>query len=279
MNIEIRDVLYSYPVRNGSSKPALNGVTLGITSGECVGIIGPEGSGKSTLLLLLKGLLQSERGSIHVGETNVLTRGSAGKALRAKIGLSFQFPAEQFLSQTVREEIRFGMHDRSDDRLAECLTETGLDPDRYLDRSPFHLSMGEARRIVLASLLMRRPDVLLLDEPTVGLDGDGLSVLTRILRRESERGVTILLVSHDLDFLAEHATKMFGLADGRVVIEGPLARVVSNPEGLNAVGYELPEITRIHEQLWDSGQVPRGEFLRSRELRAFLRRLKPKGKG
>lgn len=278
MNIDLKNVVYSYPVRRGNPQPALNGVSLGISKGESVGIIGPEGSGKSTLLLLMKGLLQAERGTVQVGGLDVRSRGAGGKALRKMIGLGFQFPSDQFIGETVREEMLSGLADQSATGLAECLEAHGLEADRYLDRSPFRLSMGEGRRVVFSSLLMRRPEVLLLDEPTVGLDGHGLRSLARMLHQESGRGVTIVLVSHDLDFLAEHAGRIYGLAEGRVVIEGPVARVLSNEEDLKKIGYELPEISRIHKQWWNSGEIPEGKILGYRELRVRIKHAEGKGR-
>lgn len=276
MNVELTDVVCSYVRRGAEPKPALKGATLTVGDGECVGIIGPEGAGKSTLLMTINGLLKPDSGTVRVNGVEIGSGIPEAARTRRRIGLAFQFPGEQFLRETVRDELLFGSGDGDVAAAGRALHSQGLDPEKYFERSPFQLSMGEARRVVLASILLRKPDLLLMDEPTVGLDGHGIEKLSATLKQELRRGIGVVVASHDLDFLAEHTDRIYGLDGGSVVMHGPVGSVLADEKGLARIGYDRPEFIEIHQELWKAGTVQTGEFKRGGLLGPLFRGLREK---
>jgi len=272
MDIELIDVSFAYPSGRGAPRRALRDISLRVQRGRVLGIIGPEGSGKSTLVCVMGGLLRPERGVVTIGGDDPWHSRNRLRGERARIGISLQFPGEQFLCRTVREELRFGREEMPDEEWTAALSAQGLSPVRYQDRSPFDLSMGEARRVILASLLIRKPEILLLDEPTVGLDGFGAEVLLRVLQEQVGRGTALAIVSHDLDFLSEIATDIVGLSEGRLVLSGSVASVFSSARELVPLGYDPPEILVINDELARAGLIPSGLFHRPSEIRNLVRR-------
>ncbi|MEK9136114.1 MAG: ATP-binding cassette domain-containing protein, partial [Bacteroidota bacterium] len=209
MNFQLQSVSFSYRSRVGYSTPVFERLNFTVEQGECVGVIGHEGAGKSTLLQIMNGLLQPDQGTVLVEGRDIWSQVKLIHELRRRIGFAFQFPEQQFFCETVRDELEFALKnfwgkDAQGFLSAEAAVESvGLRPEGVLNRSPFSLSMGEARRVALASLLVSRPQALLLDEPTVGLDGAGAEMVMRFLRRLHGEGLTVVLVSHDIDVLAE----------------------------------------------------------------------------
>jgi energy-coupling factor transport system ATP-binding protein len=274
MQFSLTDISYSYPLSGGGTRPALNGVSLTIPSGSCCGLIGPEGSGKTTLLLVLDMLLTPQKGTIAIGGEVVRGGDNHATRLRKRIGMEFQFPEQQFVAATVLEEMLLGTDPgNAIARVSaeNALLAVGLDPGRFLMRSPFRLSMGEARRVALASLMLRDPEVLLLDEPTAGLDGQGREDFLRALTALRRAEKTIVIVSHDLDLLAEIATDIVLLQDGRVIGTGGLYETICDSALLDRAGYDVPEIIGVLEMLGRQGKVPPKRFFRAEELALFLR--------
>jgi energy-coupling factor transport system ATP-binding protein len=249
-------------------------MNLAISDGECVGMIGAEGTGKSTLLHILGTLFRPDGGIVKVDGRDVWKEKSRLPTLRARIGFAFQFPEQQFLSLTLREELAelAARVPSGGTEAAGILTDAGMDPTEYLDRSPFSLSMGEARRISLASMLFAQPDALLLDEPTVGLDRHGLDFLARALKAEQEKGTTILLVTHDLDLLAEFASRIVVLGSGTIVCDDDTGRVLTSEALLRSHGYEIPEVVKAAKWLVDQGRLPPGSTLSPGELAKLARK-------
>jgi energy-coupling factor transporter ATP-binding protein EcfA2 len=248
MRFDARDIAHSYPSRFSPRPEALRGVTVSIQPGECVGIIGPEGAGKSTLLQVLAGLLKPDTGTLRIDNTEAWQPEAPGKDIRRRIGFAFQFPEEQFFCESVSDELLYahrtlGLPGKAD--AAGALRMVGLNADDLLKRSPYSLSMGEARRVALACLLVLKPDALLLDEPTVGLDGAGVDLIQDLLLRLTKEGTTLLVVSHDLDMLAEVVTRIIILDNGKVEADGPVDEILTDELLLERHGYHLPEIVSL----------------------------------
>ncbi len=269
MDLSLNNVSYAYPLRDGKVKQALTGVSLTVRKGECLGIIGPEGAGKTTLLLVMDMLLVPDEGSVLADGVNVWEKKETAVRERRRIGMGFQFPEQQFVAETVEDELLFPTPPR--DSLpsispAEALSAVGLDPKRFLKRYPFYLSMGEARRVALASLLVRNPEVLLLDEPTVGLDGEGRAGFLRFIKDQHKQGTTLVVVSHDLDCLCEFATNIVVLREGCIEGVGSVASVMRDASLLNLAGYDPPETITLLDHLAVKGIVAPDVFMRPDEI-------------
>ena len=251
MILELRDIAFAYKAKGSFGKTVLNGFDLSVGLGECVGVIGQEGSGKTTLLQLMNGLLKPDRGTVHIDGCDIWQAPESIARLRRRIGFAFQFPEQQFFCETVHDELlyaKLNFRDLSNSDYTtpeEALESVGLHPSQFLERSPFTLSMGEARRVALATVLMTKPEALLLDEPTVGLDGRGIECVVSLLRKVKDQGVTTVLVSHDVDVLAEVASRIVILDGGRARNDLPVQEIFTDEELLSAYGYQLPEVVRF----------------------------------
>ena len=202
-------------------------------------IVGSNGSGKSTLLDLIDGLLVPISGSVKIGDLLI-------DSCRKRVGYLFQFPEEQIFNSTVYKEIEFGLKcfncDDIDKSIRESLELVGLD-DSFLDRNPYKLSNGERRRIALASIVCYKPDVIILDEPTVGLDNKSKVELMKLLRKlKNEFGKTIIIVSHDINFLHKFVDYVYLLKDGKIMLEGDKYSVFSNEEIMEDCGLIVPDV-------------------------------------
>ncbi len=208
-------------------------------SGGINAIVGSNGSGKSTLLDLIDGLLTPVSGSVKIGNVDI---GSS----RRMVGYLFQFPEEQIFNSSVYKEIEFGLKcfkcDDIDIKIRESLELVGLD-DSFLERNPYKISNGERRKVALASVLCYKPDVLILDEPTVGLDNKSKNELIRLLKKlKNEFNKTIIIVSHDINFLHKFVDYVYLLHNGEIVLEGDKYFVFSNEEVMNQYGLEVPDV-------------------------------------
>lgn len=283
MTIELESVSFSYPARGYIPAPVVSGLTLSVTPGECVGITGPEGAGKSTILQLIIGLLRPAEGRVCADGVDLWADPRRLPAFRRKAGLAFQFPEQQFLCSSIRDELlytarRYGVPDPLDP--AAALGAFGLDFAAMADRSPFLLSVGEARRVALASLLVHRPGILLLDEPTSGLDAGGVRDVIRVVRDLRAEGRTIVIVSHDLDFLAEVVSRVVLVQNGRVVHDGRACEVLGGEALLGRIGFPLPETVQAARRLGilhaDAGRCPP---IRLEELREAVSRRRQEAAG
>jgi len=275
MRIDLRGVSFSYRRRHEESRQALTGVNLTLHNGECLGIIGAEGAGKSTLLHIMGALQKPDTGSMMYDGNDLWKAPKILPMWRRVVGISFQFPEQQFISETVEAEMLLRVDSQGNpvgiSTAADALRMLGLPSEQYLPRSPFSLSMGEARRVALASLFLVRPRVLLLDEPTAGLDGNGVNHVLASLKSQKERGTTIVVVSHDLDLLAQLVTRVVVLEEGYIRIDANAGDLLTDAERLLSFGYDLPEIVRIAEHLHTEGRVPERRLYAVDELRRILR--------
>jgi len=238
---------------------ALEKIDLKITQGEFVGLIGPTGSGKTTLAQLLDGLLFATSGLIQVEGLEIREKASYLKKIRQKVGLVFQFPEKQLFEETVYEDIAFGPKnlglekEKIDTRVRKSLEIVGLDFDAFAQRSPFSLSSGEQRRVAIAGILAFEPNILILDEPTAGLDFDGVCRIKKILLELNEKGVTIVLISHNLELVAEVCKRIIYLKEGKILFDGSKTEFFGQTEKLQEEEIRVPETVELLQSLRKAG--------------------------
>ncbi len=259
--LSVENLIYGYSKGTPFEKAALNDVTLTFDEGDIVAIIGHTGSGKSTLLQHLNGLLKPDSGDILIDGVSIYSSKEALRQCRFNVGLCFQYPEQQLFESTVYSDIAFGptnmklSQDEIDARVRESLSFVGLSED-YLEKSPFDLSGGEKRRVAIAGVISMRPKVLILDEPTAGLDPIGKNNLLNLIKEYNKTtGSTVIFVSHNMDDVAAVANKVIVMNGGKVAIQGTVDEVYSQGELLSDLGLDVPEITAIYLELKKQGYV------------------------
>ena len=284
--IELRNVSVVYGLKTPYEVKALTDVSLSIESAEFVGIIGPTGSGKSTLIQLMNGLIKPDKGEVLVeGASLSGLKESQLKEIRKKVGLVFQYPENQVFEEMVEREIAFGprnlglSREEIEARVVKAMDYVGMDYGEYRDRSPFGLSGGQLRRVAIASILAMEPQVLILDEPTAGMDPQSRrDILDRISGIHRERGMTVVLVSHNMEDIARLAKKIFVLNEGRLVMKGTPRDIFSQPEKVRRLGLEIPAMTELMLRLSARGaQVRTDVFTESAARDELLKHLKGAG--
>lgn len=259
--IEIRNVSVVYGRRMPQEVMALDDISLSIEGADFIGIIGPTGSGKSTLIQLMNGLIKPDKGSVLVeGKDISELKGSALKEIRRKVGLVFQYPENQIFEENIAREVSFGPRNLGlptqeiEARVIRAMDFVGMDYEEYKDRSPFALSGGQMRRVAIAGVLAMEPEVLILDEPTAGMDPHGRrDILNRIAAIQKEMGITVVLVSHNMEDVARLANKIFVLSEGRLVLSGTPREVFSQREKVRELRLEIPPVTQLMHRLADCG--------------------------
>mgnify|MGYP000159065988 CR=1 FL=1 len=249
--IEVRDVYFTYP--NGVE--ALKGVSLTIRDGEFVAVMGRNGAGKTTLVKHFNGLLKPTRGEVLVD--GVSTREVSVASLARKVGFVFQNPDHQLFCETVEEEIAFALRnfgfEESVIRRRVDWALNVLDLERYRKTSPFMLSGGERKRVALASVLAWDPKIIVLDEPTIGQDYRQKERLQQFISQLNAQGKTVVIVTHDVEFVAECRPRVVLMADGRIVADGRAEEVLTNPQLVEKASVLPPEVTQIFMGLQDLG--------------------------
>lgn len=256
MSITVENLTYTYSKGLPNETRALEDVSFQLKTGEFAAVIGHTGSGKSTLMQQLNGLLRPDSGKITVGEVCITDPSTKMTEVRRKVGLVFQYPEYQLFEETVAKDVAFGpkqvgMTGEELDRVVEeSIRLTGLDYEEVKERSPFELSGGQKRRVAIAGVLAMKPEILILDEPTAGLDPsahrDVLELIRRIHRQEK---MTILLVSHNMGDIAKLADRVLVMNRGKLVMNGTPAEVFSRGEPLWEMGLGLPPATEFMERL------------------------------
>ncbi len=259
MNISLRSVSYTYQTPIMPPYAALKEISFEIRQGEVLAIAGVSGSGKSTLLQHLNGLLQPTSGEILWKLDGKTLNYHEFRTLRQKVGMVFQFPEVQFFEEHVFDEIAFGPRNLNlsenevEHRVSDALEQVHLNFDAFAKRSPHLLSGGEKRRVAIASVLAMSPDVLVMDEPTVGLDPVTSQHVETIMRQYNLQNRSLVFVSHDMDLVARLASRVIVLKDGcKVFDETPLS-LFSSPERLEACELDLPVICQVMQELKDKG--------------------------
>lgn len=259
MSIILDKVDYVYSGGTAYEKRALNQVSLKIQDGEFIGIIGHTGSGKSTLIQHLNGLLLASSGGIYYNGRDIYEEDYDRKELRSKVGLVFQYPEHQLFEPTVFADMCFGPKNlglsrkESELRAFSALRGVGL-PEEYWYRSPFELSGGQKRRAAIAGVLAMKPEVLILDEPTAGLDPLGRDeILNQIASMHRELNMTILLVSHSMEDVAEYVNRIIVMNQGSILLDGAPKEVFRYRQELEAAGLSVPQVTELMQELRDRG--------------------------
>lgn len=259
MAILVNELEHIYNKGTAYEKKALHHVTLQIKDGEMIGLIGHTGSGKSTLIMHLNGLLKPTGGGVYYNGEDIMDRDFSLKKLRSKVGLVFQYPEHQLFESTVLEDVKYGPKNMGMDslyvdmRAFEALKQVGI-KEALFDVSPFELSGGQRRRVAIAGVLAMEPEVLILDEPTAGLDPAGRNeILDLIKRLHEERGITVLIVSHSMEDMARYVNRLVVMGNGTIAYDGEVAEVFSHYRELEQLGLKAPQVTYVMEALRKKG--------------------------
>ncbi len=253
MSIKIENLYYTYMDGGPFEKNALHDINIEIEDGEFVGIIGHTGSGKSTLIQHLNGILKPTKGKVIIN--NISTQQKNLKDLRSQVGIVFQYPEHQLFEETVKKDVSFGLikqglkQDEIDKRVISALKSVGLN-GAILEKSPFELSGGQKRRVAIAGVVAMMPKILVLDEPTAGLDPIGRDELFGYIKKlHTEYNMTIILVSHSMEDIAKLADRVIVMNEGAVFMDKPSDDVFSEPEALERIGLSAPQITYLMKKL------------------------------
>lgn len=260
MSIKVNKLTHIYMPKTPFEKKALNNVSVDIEQGEFVALIGHTGSGKSTLIQHLNGLLEASSGEIIVDGTNITAKGAKLSEIRKKVGLVFQYPEYQLFEETIEKDIAFGPRNLAlgeeeiHKRVIKAMNMVGLDYEIYKDKSPFELSGGQKRRVAIAGVVAMEPKVLILDEPTAGLDPKGRDeILVQIQKLHKEYGMTIVLVSHSMEDVAKVANRVIVMNSGEIILDGEPKEVFKESEVLESVGLAVPQVTYLIKALIEKG--------------------------
>lgn len=275
----------TYGVNTPFEKVAVNDLSIEIMEGEFLGIIGHTGSGKSTLVQMINGLITPTTGKVLLRDKDINENKKKLREVRFQVGMVFQYPEYQLFEETVYRDIAFGptnmglTGDELDKRVRESARFTGL-KDKLLDKSPFDLSGGEKRRAAIAGVIAMDPDVLILDEPTAGLDPQGRDkLLNQILSYHKERKNTVILVSHSMEDIARVADRILVMNKGNAEILAPKREVFAQGERLEKMGLRVPQITKITQLLQKKGiDLPDGILTVEEAFDSIMTLLKKEGK-
>jgi energy-coupling factor transport system ATP-binding protein len=259
MAIRIENLNYIYSAGTAFEKHALTDVNLEIPDGQFIGIIGHTGSGKSTLIQHLNGLLRGTSGAVYYNDKNIYDEGYDMKGLRSKVGLVFQYPEHQLFEADVFTDVCFGpknlglSKEEVEARAHEALRLVGL-KEKYYKMSPFELSGGQKRRVAIAGILAMEPDVLVLDEPTAGLDPRGRDdILDQVAKLHREKKITVILVSHSMEDVARYVDRIIVMNKSRVMFDDTPREVFKHYKELESVGLAAPQVTYLLHELQDQG--------------------------
>ena len=260
MSIEVKNLNYVYNEGFPGETLALDNVNFRLEDGEIVGIIGHTGSGKSTLLQQLNGLLKPKSGTIVVGDTVITDSSTSMLDVRKRIGLVFQYPEYQLFEETVAKDVAYGPsnlgleQEEIDRRVKDALELVGLDYEQVKNASPFELSGGQKRRVAIAGVIAMKPEVLILDEPTAGLNPKAhRDILDMVRAIHEEENNIIILVSHDMDDIAAMSDRVLVMNKGTVVMNGTPGQVFARRDELTAIGLEVPAASKLLGRLRDEG--------------------------
>ena len=251
-------ISYIYSPGTAYEKKALDDVSLTINKGEFIGIIGHTGSGKSTLIQHFNGLEKASSGTIYFDGQDIYDRDFNMKSLRSRVGLVFQYPEHQLFETTVLEDVKFGPKNLGlskvevDLRAFEAIKQVGLSEKCY-DDSPFELSGGQKRRVAIAGVLAMKPEILILDEPTAGLDPRGRDEILDQIAKLHKEGLTVILVSHSMEDVAKYADRIIAMNSGKVAFDGTPKEVFRHYKELERMGLSAPQITYVMQAMKELG--------------------------
>ncbi|MCR6543986.1 energy-coupling factor transporter ATPase [Dehalobacterium formicoaceticum] len=268
MSIEIKNLSYIYLPGTPYEKKALNQINLSIKAGEFIGLIGHTGSGKSTLAQHFNGLLKPSSGSIEVERRNLWAGKKPPKDICGKVGLVFQYPEYQLFAETVYEDVAFGPLNLGfplrniAEIVQHALESVGLDYLLFKDKSPFSLSGGEKRRVAIAGVMAMNPDILVLDEPTAGLDPVGRKEIIRLIHHFfQQKGKTVIWISHNMDEIARLVNRLIVMVQGKILMDGSPQEVFSREKELMEVGLAIPAASSLVRRLKEQGKPIPGKAI------------------
>ena len=257
--ISVKNLTYEYNVGTPSCSVALDSVSLDIEKGDFIGLIGHTGSGKSTLVQHLNGLIKPTKGTVFLNGNDIHSDKKATREARFKVGLCFQYPEYQLFEETVAKDIAFGPRNMKlpeneiTSRVVKAAMYVGLKKE-HMEKSPFDLSGGEKRRAAIAGVMAMEPEVLILDEPTAGLDPKGRDVILSLVKNyQTQTGCTVILVSHSMEDIARVADKVIVMNKGRVEMYGDVKTVYADCDRLSAIGLNVPQVTKVFSLLKEKG--------------------------
>ena len=257
MYIQVKNLNYTYSKDLPNQIKALDDVSFGIEKNSILGVAGHTGSGKSTLLQMLNGLLRPDDGEIFIGEDCITEKDFPLVDIRKKVGLVFQYPEYQLFEETVRKDVIYGpknlgIEDEKElEEIArDSISKVGLDYEMIKDRSPFELSGGQKRRVAIAGVIAMKPEVLILDEPTAGLDPESRHELINMIQNiQKNENMILIFVSHNMNDIAKLADKMIVLDRGKIAMEGTPREVFAKKDELNSIGLGVPKVTEIMHRI------------------------------
>jgi len=260
MSIKIENLTYIYMPKTPFEKKAIDEVSLEIKQGEFVALIGHTGSGKSTLIQHINGLLKPTSGKLLIDDIDITQKNVKLTNIRKKVGLVFQYPEYQLFEETIEKDIAFGPrnlgldNDEINKRVQRAMKIVGLDYQSYKDMSPFEISGGQKRRVAIAGVIAMEPKILILDEPTAGLDPKGRDdILGKILDLYNENDMTIILVSHSMEDVAKVANRIVVMDNGKCILDGTPQKIFREVEILESVGLAVPQVTYLIRELRNKG--------------------------
>lgn len=283
MSIKIENLTFIYNENTPFESKALDNINLEINEGDFVGLIGHTGSGKSTLIQHLNGLIKPTSGKIMIGDVDITSKGVSLKAIRQKVGLVFQYPEHQLFEETVYKDIAFGplnlglSQEEVDNRVKEAMELVGLDFEAVSERSPFELSGGQKRRVAIAGVLAMKPEVLVLDEPTAGLDPKGRDdILGQIQSLYEKNKMTIILVSHSMEDIARLVNRIIVMHKSKIAMTGTPREIFKRAHELESLGLGAPQITYFMKAFKGKGHDIQDDVLTVEEAKVeilkYLRR-------
>ena len=285
MIMQLENINYIYNPNTPFEKKALDNINLNINRGDFIGLIGHTGSGKSTLVQHLNGLIKPTSGKIIVDGVDITSKDANLREIRQKVGLVFQYPEHQLFEETIYKDIAFGPknlklgEEEVHQRVKKSMELVGLDFEKLKDRSPFELSGGQKRRVAIAGVLAMKPSVLILDEPTAGLDPRGRDdILGKIQEIYEKEGITIILVSHSMEDIAKLVNRIIVMHNGKIAMEGSSREIFKQAEELEKLGLGIPQITSFMRKYREKGNNVKDDILTVEEAKVeiinFLRSRK-----
>ncbi|HHV18402.1 MAG TPA: energy-coupling factor transporter ATPase [Thermoanaerobacterales bacterium] len=285
MSIDVKNVTHVYMPNTPFESIAIKDINWTVKDGEFWGLIGHTGSGKSTLIQHLNGLLKPTSGEIFINGKNIHSKGVKLKSIRQRVGLVFQYPEHQLFEETIEQDVAFGpkniglTEEEIAGRVKEALELVGLSYEKVKDKSPFELSGGQMRRVAIAGVLAMKPEILILDEPTAGLDPRGRDeILEEIVALKQKQKLTVILVSHSMEDVAKLVDKLAVMYHGRIVSQGTPREIFQDYAGLVEKGLGIPQITELMIKMKSKGKNVSSDILTVDEARAeIIKAVRRKG--
>ena len=277
LSLQLRNLSFRYDVWSGPEKWILKDINLGFEKNECTALVGPSGAGKTTLVQHFTGLLKPTQGQIRFNDQDIWSKSFSRGKLFKDIGLVFQFPESQLFEETVRSDVAYGPKNLGleppviEQRVNESLNMIGVDPEKFGNRSPFQLSEGEKRRVAIAGILAMQPRMIVFDEPTAGLDPAGVRQFVTLVQNLIAAGKAIVIISHNMDFVAQVANRVIVLKQGHVLFDGTCIDLFDDDKLLSSADLERPGVQQAVRTLGIDLPVKLSSVLTLDDLKRLIR--------